>query len=361
MPTIWTRRRFLSGLGVPALAVLGPQSGAAGTSPADARNPSAGTGPRSAAGGGALAIATWDFGLKAVEVAGTLLAGGADPLEAAEKGVNAIEDDPRVTSVGLGGLPNEEGIVELDGAIMVGKTLEAGSVASLRRIRNPISVARRILERTHHVMLVGDEARRFALGEGFQEEDLLTDEARRQWREWKRDPRHRTFWKEKPEAAAKGRPDDGALAGVGTPAVSHDTVGLIVRDSRGRLCVGMSTSGLEWKIPGRVGDTPLIGCGLYADDDVGAAAATGVGEAIIRAAGSHSVVEAMRHGRTPQQACEDVVRRILKRDPGRDRRVAFIAVSRSGEIGAASSDPEFSYGLHRGGRSSIVPVRPMRT
>jgi isoaspartyl peptidase/L-asparaginase-like protein (Ntn-hydrolase superfamily) len=325
----------------------------------DAPGPATGPGSRPA-GDGALAIATWDFGLKAVEVAGTLLAGGADLLDAVEKGVIVIEDDPRVTSVGLGGLPNEDGIVELDGAIMIGRTLEAGSVASLRRIRNPISVARRIMERTHHVMLVGDEARRFAVGEGFQEEDLLTDEARRQWREWKRDPQRRTFWKEVPAAAGAGHSDAGAPAGAGTPTASHDTVGLIVRDARGRLCVGMSTSGLEWKLPGRVGDTPLIGCGLYADDEAGAAAGTGVGEAIIRAAGSHSVVEAMRHGRTPQQACEDVVRRILKRDPGLDRRVAFIAVSRSGAVGAASSDPEFSYGLHRGGKSSIVPVRPIR-
>ncbi len=354
-----SRRSFLTRLTLPgafaALSLPAPVlASAARPGPPLARPrpaPGASRAPRRAA----LAIATWEHGRAAVEVAGALLEAGAGVLDAAERGVNAVEDDPAVDSVGLGGLPNEKGIVELDAAIMLGRTLEAGSVAVLRDIRNPISVARRVMERTHHVMLAGDEARRFALEQGFEPEDLLTEESGRRWRAWKRDEGRRTFWKE-PGGAADASWAPGAAP---APERSHDTVGLIVRDPRGSLCAALSTSGLGWKLPGRVGDSPLVGCGLYADDEAGAAAATGVGEAIIRAAGCHAVVEAMRRGRTPAQACRDVVRRILRRDPGRDRRVAFIAVARDGSCGAAASDPKFSYALFRDGKTTLVPVSPL--
>ncbi len=374
MDRSWTRRRFLTGLGIPGtvLATLGrwPRlitsgvavaSAGAGTAAgapgaADAAAARHFDGAEAAAGSGAaqgksalapaasgvLAISTWNHGKIAVEAAARMLNQGAGTLDAVEKGVNAVEDDPTVDSVGLGGLPNEEGIVELDAAVMIGRTLEAGSVGGLRHIRNPISVARQVIERTHHVMLVGEGALQFAHSCGFEDENLLTESSREAWKKWKRDPNRRTFWKD-----------------AVTVAGSHDTVGLIVRDAKGRLCVGVSTSGLEWKLAGRVGDSPIIGCGLYADDDVGAACATGIGEAIIRAAASHAIVEAMRRGRTPQQACEEVVRRIVKRDPGRDKRVAFLAVDRHGAFGAASSDPEFTYALFRGGKTSMTSVRPL--
>jgi isoaspartyl peptidase/L-asparaginase-like protein (Ntn-hydrolase superfamily) len=291
---------------------------------------------------------------------------GAGALDAVEKGVNAVEDDPTVHSVGLGGLPNEEGIVELDAAVMIGRTLEAGSVAGLRHIRNPISVARQVMQRTYHVMLVGEGALQFAHTCGFEDENLLTESSREAWKKWRREPNRKTFWKDGAATRASlggdgidpDRPADLAAAQV--PPGVHDTVGLIVRDAGGRLCVGVSTSGLEWKLAGRVGDSPIIGCGLYADDEVGAACGTGIGEAIIRAAASHSIVEAMRRGRTPQQACEEVVRRIVKRDPGRDKRVAFLAVDRHGAFGAASSDPEFTYALFRGGKTTMTPVQPLR-
>lgn len=349
----WSRRRFLAGLGAPGILLAAPGGarllasggGAATLEEAGERQaPAAEPEPRLCGPpGGPLAIATWNHGRAAVEVAGSLLERGASPLEAVEKGVNAVEDDAGVDGVGIGGLPNEEGTVELDAAVMHGRSLQAGAVGSLRGIRNAISVARRVMERTHHVLLVGEGARRFALAQGFREEDLLTDSSRRRWEEWKRDPRRRTFWR-----------DSGAEPGT------HDTVSLLVLDRAGGLGAGVSTSGLAWKLPGRVGDSPIVGCGLYADDEVGAAAATGIGEAIIRSAGSHAVVEAMRRGLSPREACEEVVRRILRRDPGRERRVAFIALGRSGELGAATSDPEFSYALYRDRQVTLTPVPAQR-
>jgi isoaspartyl peptidase/L-asparaginase-like protein (Ntn-hydrolase superfamily) len=369
MDRSWTRRRFLTGLGIPGavLATLGrwPRLLAVGGTAMAAGKSTAAAAVAPASG--ALAIATWGHGKIAVEAAARMLNQGAGALDAVEKGVNAVEDDPTVDSVGLGGLPNEEGIVELDAALMVGRTLEAGSVAGLRHIRNPISVARQVMERTHHVMLVGEGALQFAHSSGFEDENLLTESSREAWKKWKRDPNRKSFWKDGAGAATRaslggggeesGRAGDLAAAQV--PPGVHDTVGLIVRDAGGRLCVGVSTSGLEWKLAGRVGDSPIIGCGLYADDEVGAACGTGIGEAIIRAAASHAIVEAMRRGRTPRQACEEVVRRIVKRDPGRDHRVAFLAVNRHGAFGAASSDPEFTYALFRGGKTTMTAVRPL--
>jgi isoaspartyl peptidase/L-asparaginase-like protein (Ntn-hydrolase superfamily) len=263
------------------------------------------------------AIATWTFGRSAAEAAGELLCKGATALDAVEKGINVVELDPSVTGVGFGGLPNAEGIVELDAAIMDGATYRAGSVGALRNIKCPISVARKVMEQTPHVMLAGDNALAFALSQGFHEEELLTPESRRRWEEWK-----------------------------GGRAPSHDTVSLVALDCEGRLAAGCSTSGLAYKVPGRVGDSPIIGAGLYVDGDAGGAAATGIGEEIMRFCASFLVVEFMRNGSGPAEACGRVLDRIASKKPAdREANICLIALARDGEYGAAGMRPRFPYAV----------------
>ena len=262
------------------------------------------------------AVATWEFGLTAVEAAGEMLARGGTALDAVESGINAVELDPTVTSVGYGGLPNAQGTVELDAAIMDGATLGAGSVAALRGIRRPISVARRVMERTPHVMLAGDNALKFALAQGFPRQELVTRESRRRWQEWSH-----------------------AEAG-------HDTVGLLALDGAGNLGAGCSTSGLPFKLPGRVGDSPIVGAGLYADNGAGAAAATGLGEEILKVCASFLAVELMRRGAPPGGACHAVVDRIMDRAAaGAEFMVGLIALSPAGEVGAAANRAEFPHAV----------------
>jgi len=268
-----------------------------------------------------IAISTWWFGKQAVMKAGELLREGASSLDAVEEGIKVVEDNPQVTSVGYGGLPNSAGYVELDAAIMHGPTHIAGSVAGLRYIRNPISVARKVMELTRHVMLVGEGALKFALQCGFQKEELLTDKSRERWKEWRR---------------SKGK------------AESHDTVSLVALDFDGGLTVGCSTSGLAYKLPGRVGDSPIIGAGVYVDNDIGGAAATGVGEEIMKFCGSFLIVERMRDGLSPQEACQYAVRRILEKKPDdREIMAAFIALSKDGSFGAAATKEGFTYQVWR--------------
>jgi isoaspartyl peptidase/L-asparaginase-like protein (Ntn-hydrolase superfamily) len=263
-----------------------------------------------------IAVATWEFGLPAVEAAGEVLAAGGAALDAVEAGINVVELDPSVQSVGYGGLPNADGVVELDAAIMEGGARRAGAVAALRGIRRPVSVARRVMEKTPHLMLAGSGALEFARAEGFPEEELLTAESRRRWQERSRD---------------RG---------------GHDTVGLVALDAAGHLAAGCSTSGLPFKLPGRVGDSPLVGAGLYAEDEVGAAAATGRGEEILKVCASFLVVELMRDGASPTDACRMAAARARDRAPeGDDVMVALIAVSPSGEVGAAATRPEFPYAV----------------
>jgi len=231
--------------------------------------------------GGPAAIATWSFGVAAVEGAGQVLAVGGDALDAVERGIRVVESDPDEHSVGYGGWPNAEGVVELDAAIMDGTAQDAGSVAALRGIKHPISVARRVMEATPHAMLAGEGALAFALSQGFPEEDLLTEASRAGWEEWQR---------------------ERELA-----STTHDTVGLVALDARGDAAAGCSTSGRSFKLPGRVGDSPLIGGGLYADSEVGGAAATGLGEEILKFCASFLVVEYMRRGHSPMEACRKVI------------------------------------------------------
>jgi N4-(beta-N-acetylglucosaminyl)-L-asparaginase len=271
-------------------------------------------------------IATWRFGVSACAAGWQVLAAGGSAIDAVETGANLTEEDPSVASVGFGGVPNAEGVVELDAAIMDGTTHAAGAVAAMMGIRRPISVARRVMERTPHVMLVGHNARRFALREGFGDADLLTDETRRRYEEW---------------LAARSEAD---VAHFDKPRAhnSHDTIGICALDASGALAAGCTTSGLGWKTPGRVGDSPIVGSGLYVDGEVGAAAATGNGDEIMKACLSYRVVMRMADGLGPQDACEEAIRYLLRKRPGHQHiGAACLALARDGAIGAAATADGF--------------------
>lgn len=271
-------------------------------------------------------VSTWSHGLPANEAAWAVLDEGGTALDAVEEGVAVPEADPDVRTVGLGGRPDRSGTVTVDACVMDQRG-HCGSVAALPRIQHPTSVARAVMEETPHVMLAGDGALAFARDQGFEETDLLTEQSRQDWKEWT----------EKQSDVDRPEPNIGDETGAG----NHDTIGMLALDADGHLSGACTTSGTAWKMPGRVGDSPLIGAGLYVDDDVGAACATGWGEAIIPVAGSHLAVEAMRQGASPQEACRRVIERIaaLPTDTS-DAQVGVLALSKRGEIGA--------YGLQSG-------------
>jgi N4-(beta-N-acetylglucosaminyl)-L-asparaginase len=267
-------------------------------------------------------ITTWDHGRIATEIGNPMLKAGNRALDIVEKGVIAVEDDPSVTSVGYGGLPDETGIVTLDACIMDGVGHRAGAVAFLQNIKNPISVARKVMDTTRHVLLAGDGALQFARHNGFKEQDLLTDAARQRWLEWKRG----------------SAPDDNWLD------ETHDTVTMLCLDQAGNLAGACSTSGLAWKIHGRVGDSPILGAGLYLDNDVGAAGATGVGELVLRSLASFTTVEFMRQGMRPSDACRAAFERMCEKIPeARHTQEALIAINKKGEVGCATNTGDFTF------------------
>lgn len=288
------------------------------------------------AGGGPVVISTWQHGLAANEAAWEVLGQGGSALDAAEAAVRVTEADPKVRTVGLGGRPDRDGIVTLDAAVMQGSGA-CGSVAGLENILHPVSVARRVMENTPHVMLVGAGAKQFALSEGFEETDLLTPESEKEWKEW-----------------LMGNPDYRPPINV----ENHDTIGLLALDADGRIAAACTTSGASYKYHGRVGDSPLIGAGLYADDAVGAATATGWGEAVIRACGCFLVVELMRQGHSPTEACRLAVERVVEKNPDwREIQVGFIALAMDGTTGGYCIQPEFDYAVYdsKGGNRMVVP------
>lgn len=294
-----------------------------------------------------LVVSTWWFGEAANGAAWEVLrAGDAHPLDAVEAGVRVPEADPAVNSVGYGGLPNAEGVVELDASVMRGDSLGCGAVAALRNILHPISVARRVMERTPHVLLVGEGALEFARAQGFSEQDMLAPAARAAWEQWKAE-RDRT---------GAGSVGTEAFEAARASAADHDTIGMIALD-RGRFATAVTTSGLAYKLPGRVGDSPIIGAGSYCDDAVGAAVSTGVGEEVIRTGGCVSIVEAMRRGLPPRRAAIEVLHRIRRAQGALGRRgdVAFIAVSRGGEVWGGSLLPGFTYAYTDGDGTRRVP------
>jgi N4-(beta-N-acetylglucosaminyl)-L-asparaginase len=282
-------------------------------------------------------IATWPFGQTAVKTAAPLLQAGKPALDAALAGAQAVEDDPTVHSVGYGGLGNSLGTVQLDACVMDGQTLACGAVAGLENVRHAAAVARRVMEKTPHILLVGQGAQQFALQQGFPLETLLTPESVAEWE------------KRRPSA---NRPRE--LPG-------HDTVTVLALDRKGSLGGVCTTSGLAHKLPGRVGDSPLIGSGLYVDNTAGAAGATGVGEEIIRIGGSLLIVEAMRAGKTPQEACELAVRKVndvAVRRGVHPARVAFLALDPRGRIGAACTErTHFQYAVARPGALELLKAK----
>ena len=276
-------------------------------------------------------------GRDAVQEAYKILAKGGRALDAVEKGTNIIEVDPEDTSVGYGGLPNADGVVQLDASIMDGRTYSAGSVASLEGIKTPSSVARLVMEKTDHVMLVGPGALRFAKSFGYKEEDLMTERSRRMWLRWRENLNKDDDWGP-PDHLRNGNEKTAGLY----DGIEHytGTTNVLAVDSNGDIAGITSTSGLAWKIPGRVGDSPIIGAGLYVDNEVGAAGATGRGEDVIKSCASYFIVMQMRAGRSPQQACEDALQMIIdkykKVNPDFIPGEKFVALNKAGDYGCAS-------------------------
>lgn len=272
-----------------------------------------------------LVISTWDFGKQANDEAWKVLRASGRALDAVERGVRVPEGDPRETSVGLGGLPDRDGRVTLDACIM-DEHANCGSVVCLEHIVHPISVARKVMEMTPHVMLSGDGALQFALAQGFKKEKLLTAESEKAWKEWLKTAKY------KPVANIE----------------NHDTIGMLALDAQQNLSGACTTSGMAYKMRGRVGDSPIIGAGLFVDNEIGAATSTGVGEEVIRICGSHLVVELMRQGNSPQEACEKAVMRVVKNQPlkSKDIQVGFLAVNKAGEYGAYALQKGFTYAVY---------------
>lgn len=274
-----------------------------------------------------IVLSTWNFGQKANEEAWKILESGGYALDAVEKGVRLIELDPQERSVGVGGRPDRDGKVTLDACIMNEKA-GIGSVAALEHIANPISVARDVMEKTPHVMLVGNGALQFALEQGHKKTNLLTSESKKEWEEWKKT----------------------SLYHPKVNIENHDTIGMIALDSSLRLSGACTTSGMAYKMHGRVGDSPIIGAGLYVDNEVGAATATGHGEEVIRTVGSFLVVELMRQGLSPSDACKTAVQRIYQnfiaqKRSVKDTQIGFIALNTQGETGSYSLQPGFTYAV----------------
>ena len=277
-------------------------------------------------------ISTWIHGIEANAAAMKTLEEGGSVVDAVENGVRVTEADPEGQSVGIGGLPDRDGNVTLDACIMDEKG-NAGSVCFLQNIKHPISVARKVMEETPHVLLAGKGALEFAKSQGFEEENLLTEAARKKWEEWKKESDYKPI----------------------INVENHDTIGLLAVDADGNIAGACTTSGLAFKLHGRVGDSPIIGAGLFVDNEVGGATATGMGEAVLKSVGSFLVVELMRQGYSPADACKEAVQRIVRRQPNhKDIQVGYIAVNKQGEYGGYAIHPGFGYAVFQDGKNEYV-------
>ena len=284
---------------------------------------------------GPVMISTWNHGLDANKAGWEVLKTGGSSLDAVEAGARVTESDVKNRSVGIGGMPDREGHVTLDACIMDWEA-NCGSVGFLEGIAHPISVARHIMEHTPHVMLVGAGAKQYALKNGFDTIKTPLPEVKAEWKKWKKEQ----------EAMAK------------KPQINHenhDTIGLLAIDKDGRISGACTTSGWAYKLPGRLGDSPIIGAGLFIDQEVGGAVATGLGESIIRVAGAHTVVELMRHGRTPQEACKEAVDRLIRKHKDMTGlQCGFLAIDRFGNVGAYSVYNGFNYAYRDTSKEELI-------
>src|SRR6202790_2759581 len=347
---LWTRRKFfLTSVAGSAIASTSKLFGV--TRPVSASAlPSSAT-ARPAAQGKRRVIISSTNGVHALGKGMDILKKGGDTLDAVIAAVTVVEDDPKDTSVGYGGLPNEEGEVELDASVMHGPTGRAGSVASVRRIKNVSRLAKAVMERTNHVMIVGEGARRFAVAQGFEEMNLLTEHSRKIWLAWKasssfnwRPGIDSPEWKEKMAAIFEDTPEDQALLAHAQGVIANPPTGTIpcmAVNEKGDISATTTTSGLAWKIPGRVGDSPIIGAGCCVDNEVGAAGSTGKGEENIKISGGHTIIEMMRKGMSPKDACLEALNRVAHNYRNDKKKLAtfhifFYALNKDGVHGAAS-------------------------
>jgi len=322
----WTRRNFIAA-GLASLAATVAARNAGAQTGAKPRFGESAPAPAPGASGTAILCSRGEkWGRRVNAPAFRILASGGASLDAVIAGANVVELDPEDTSVGFGGLPNEEGVVQLDASVMSGKLGKPGAVGALERIKTPSAVARLVMERTDHIMLVGEGALRFARAHGFEETNLLTEKSRLQWLRWKETLSPEDDWMPPADGVYRDR--------AGRPM---GTINVLAVDAHGDIAGCTTTSGLAYKLPGRLGDSPIIGAGLYVDNEIGAAGATGRGEEVIKTCGSFAVVEAMRRGLEPEQACLEALRRIVRwtrENPDFD--VKFVALRRDGVAGVAA-------------------------
>ena len=305
--------------------------------------------------GNPIVISTWDAGLEANKAAWEVLSKNGTALDAVEKGVMVTESSKNCC-VGLGANPDRDGFVTLDSCIM-DHQFNCGSVAFLERIKHPVSVARRVMEKTPHVMLVGIGAQQFAVAEGFLlEEQKLSEDAQRAYDNWLKKSEYHP-----PAVNVENKQGHGPFAPtkLDNGEWNHDTIGMVAMDAMGNLSGSCTTSGAGFKMRGRVGDSPIIGAGLFVDNEVGACTATGQGEDVIRVAGSHSVIEMMRQGLSPEAACKKIIERIvkIKGEKAKDIQVAFLAVNKKGQVGAFAIHPGFEYAIRTNEMEKLVKAK----
>jgi N4-(beta-N-acetylglucosaminyl)-L-asparaginase len=351
---MFNRRNFLHSSFLGSLGLLLAKKGAAAAAVPVPGQAASGL-PVPVITGHPVVISTWDTGIAANKGAWEVLSRNGSALDAVEAGVRVTESSLNCC-VGLGANPDRDGYVTLDASIM-DHQWNCGSVAFLERIKHPISVARRVMEKTPHVMLVGEGAQQFAVAEGFPlEAPGLSEDAKKTYEEWLKKSEYKPVINIENSGSGHG---PSAPARLPNGDWNHDTIGMVAMDAAGNLSGSCTTSGMGFKMRGRLGDSPIIGAGLFVDNEVGAVTATGQGEDVIRICGSHSVIEFMRQGMSPEQACKAAVDRIMKikKEKAKDIQVAFIALNKKGETGAFAIQKGFSYAIKTNSEERMIEVK----